>query len=91
MTFRYDQEADALSIELLKDVGIARTEQIDSGTLVDLDQRGRVVAIEVLRPARDWHLEDLVSDFQLDPEDVRMLEATFHESFPFGAEPELVG
>jgi uncharacterized protein YuzE len=53
MRSHYDQVADALYITL-RDGEVARTLQLDPGTLVDVDQHGVPVGVEVLHPARDW-------------------------------------
>ncbi len=54
LSYHYDQTDDALDISLAHGE-VARTEQIDSGTLVDLDERGRVLSIEVDDDARLLH------------------------------------
>lgn len=89
MNFRYDHEADALAIDVREDALVSRTEQIDPGTLVDLDQRGNVVAIEVLRPARSWPIDEIAGRFHLDPGDEQVLRDLWRGSYPF-AEPALV-
>lgn len=93
MKFRYDSDADALMIHVLDDVVVARTEQIDDGTLVDLDTHGNVVAIELIHPARTWPLEDIVARYALDAPTAAMLEELWGhgETFPFAsADGELV-
>ena len=85
MQVRYDQEADALSIRVLADAPISRTESIDSGTLVDLDRFGNVVSIEVIRPARNWPLDDIVGRYSIGEEALLMLRELWgHDQvFPF--------
>lgn len=64
MRLSYDTEADALAIFL--EVGVVdRTIEVETGTMVDVDAGGRALTIEVLRPARPWPLEDLLSRFEL--------------------------
>jgi uncharacterized protein YuzE len=90
--YRYDTDADALDIRLREDAVVARTEQIDSGTLIDLDQDGEVIAIEVLRPARRWPLDEILERFSLDEEQAEILRSQWGapRSYPF-AEPTEVG
>lgn len=58
MKLTYDHEDDALYVKLVEGERVSRTEQLDTGTLVDLDRFGRVLGIEVIRPARRWPLEE---------------------------------
>jgi uncharacterized protein YuzE len=91
MNLIYDKQADALDIRLMHDVLVSLTEEIDSGTLVDLDERGRVVAIEVIRPARRWPLEEVLDRFALEDDDAEILRALWLESdtLPFATPAEL--
>lgn len=72
----YDLDADALYISVTGGK-VARTAEIDSGTLVDLDVAGRVVGIEVIAPQRAWPVEDIISRFQVEGEDAAELRAYF--------------
>jgi uncharacterized protein YuzE len=94
MRFRYDREADALSIDLL-DEPVSRTEQVDDGTLVDLDRFGHVVSIEVLHPARSWPVEQIADRFAIDEESMHMLRSLWGETEarqrPYPSIPEPVG
>ncbi|MCY3646884.1 MAG: DUF2283 domain-containing protein [Chloroflexota bacterium] len=47
MKVSYDRQADALSI-VLRDVPVADTDEYAAGLILDLDEAGEVVAIEVL-------------------------------------------
>lgn len=87
MTFDYDQRADALDIRL-GDTLVARTEQIDPGTLVDLDEHGRIVSIEVIRPARRWPLDEILDRFEIAEVDAHVLRDLWSapDRYPF-AEP----
>jgi uncharacterized protein YuzE len=89
MTLTYDQEADALAIELVDGALVARTVQVDPGTLVDVDQDGVAIAIEVIHPARSWPLEAIVDDFRLAADDAAMLRALWSDSQPFPFVPDL--
>lgn len=90
MNFTYDKDSDALAINLMEDAAIVRTEQIDSGTLVDLDRSGEVVAIEVIHPARRWPLEEVEAQFNLSEDQLQMLNALWKEDesfrFPFAGD-----
>lgn len=72
----YDLDADALYIELYDRV-VARTVQIDSGTLVDLDAAGMLLGIEVIHPQRRWPLGAIIERFGIDAEDARELNTYF--------------
>jgi uncharacterized protein YuzE len=84
MRFRYDPQVDALSIRLLEGSAIARTEQLEPGTLVDLDGQGHVVAIELVRPARSWALDEIEQRFHIDPHDLEVLRRMWEDSYPYG-------
>lgn len=72
MKVAYDQQADVLYIELWS-AEVARTIQIDRGTLVDLDQDGQLIGVELIRPARPWPIEAILDRFPTDPTSARML------------------
>jgi uncharacterized protein YuzE len=92
MRLDYDKAADALDIVLGQDEPVARTEEVDPGTLVDFDEGGRVVAIEVLRPARRWPLATVLERYPIDEESAQMLRALWAEPgrYPF-ADPGDLG
>src|SRR4051794_19562911 len=87
MTFSYDQAADALEISIRDNVYVDRTVELDSGTLVDVDRHGDAIAVEVLRPARQWPLEELLGRFRLSEEDTAMLRSLWGSdgSYAFGS------
>ena len=58
----YDLDADALYIRLTSRK-VARTAEIDAGTLVNLDADGGIVGIEVLQLARKWPLDEILARF----------------------------
>ncbi len=61
MRIEYDADVDALYVRLR--IGLtARTLEIDTGTLVDLDETGLALGVEVLRPARRWPLDETHTD-----------------------------
>jgi uncharacterized protein YuzE len=72
----YDLDAGALYIELA-DCQVTRTEQVDPGTLVDLDAEGNVIGIEVINPERLWPLAEILRRFTVGKEDMRELQAYF--------------
>jgi uncharacterized protein YuzE len=74
----YDLDAEALYITPA-DLAVARTEQVDRGTRVDLDSAGRVVGIEVIQAARTWPLEEIPGRFGVSEDDARELRAYFAE------------
>jgi uncharacterized protein YuzE len=88
----YDKIADALDITLVEDGFSVRTEQLDDGTLVDLDEQGRLVAIEVIRPARRWPLAEILERYEVAGDDAEVLESLWAEpkTYPF-ADPSDLG
>ncbi len=72
MKLTYDMEADAL-VARLAEGAVARTVEVDSGTLVDVDAAGHVLTIEVLHPARRWPLDEVLDRFPIAPADAAML------------------
>ena len=51
MKISYDRQADALSI-VLRDVPVGDTDEYGPGLILDLDEAGEVIAIEVLDASR---------------------------------------
>jgi uncharacterized protein YuzE len=80
VTTRYDLNADALYLRLLT-TEVARTEQIDEGTLVDLSATGELIGIEVLRPGRIWPLSEILTRYQVAEADANLLRAMFPSTF----------
>jgi uncharacterized protein YuzE len=60
----YDVEADALYLQLRKGK-VARTEELDDGTLVDVDAHGEPLGVEVIHPARPWPLQELIGRYNI--------------------------
>lgn len=56
---------------------IRRIRQIAEGTLVDLDDAGNLIGIEVICPHRDWtvELEEILGEYNLSPADADELRA----------------
>ena len=72
----YDLDADALYITVT-DARVARTVEIDRGTLVDVDAAGGVVGIEVISPERSWPIGEILSRFTFTEKDADQLKAYF--------------
>lgn len=78
MVGTYDTDADAAYIRL-SDHKVARTAEIDSGTLVDLDADGQVVGVEVIGPRRDWPLQQILDKFPVGSTASALLRASQHQ------------
>jgi len=72
----YDLSVDALYLRV-SDAPVARTVDLDPGTLADLDESGALVGVEVLRPGRTWPLAELLRRYDLTDEDEALLRAMF--------------
>lgn len=66
MLVTYDSSADALYIYVQRGVAVARSVLIDDSRVVDLDETGQVVGIEVISPSTGFELEDIVERFHLE-------------------------
>lgn len=90
MQISYDETADALYIAIA-DLIVDRTAEIDQGTLVDIDRSGRLIGIEVIRPARKWPLDRILQDYDIADEDAQALHALWKEGeemlYPFTRQP----
>ncbi len=58
MKVRFDEEADALYVRL-GDSRIVDSEEVRPGLIVDLDERGEVVGMEILGVAKHVDISDL--------------------------------
>ncbi len=72
----YDADADAVYVRLARGK-VARTVEVDSGTLADLDDAGRLVGVEVIHPDRAWPLDEIVRRFNLPPEQAHELRGEY--------------
>lgn len=92
VNFSYDDTADALYIQVAGSL-VARTHQIDAGTMVDVDNFGKVVGIEVLQPARDWPLKEIQSRFKFSQHENDIFDSLWGDTpgrlYPF-AKPLMV-
>lgn len=64
MRIKLDRQADALYIRLT-DADIVESEEVAPGVIVDYDQNGVVVGVEILQLA-SRHGEEAVASIQLD-------------------------
>jgi len=87
MILTYSDTADALYINLKPEAVPTQGEEIDSATLVDLDDAGELVGIEVLHPAREWPLDAIADRFFIPMEELLQLRTLWNRSenapFPF--------
>ena len=58
MEINYDKEADAMYIEFRKGE-FARNKKIDDFTIIDLDQKGNILGIELLKVSKRIPIESL--------------------------------
>jgi uncharacterized protein YuzE len=72
----YDLDANALYITVT-DLPVARTTEIDPGTLVDLDANDAIVGIEIIAPERCWPISEILSQFEIASQDAVLLRAYF--------------
>ena len=72
----YDQHADALYIRL-REGDVARTDEIDDLTFVDVDASGDLLGIEVLHPARAVPTQAIFQQYNIQGSIRRLLEQMF--------------
>jgi uncharacterized protein YuzE len=60
MKLEYDRQADAIYIRL-KEAAVANTRELDEHVIVDLDEHGRMVGIELLFVSDYLSAEDIDS------------------------------
>lgn len=65
MFITYDSSADAAYIYLQQDATVARSVLVDDERVVDLDDSGAVVGIEILTASGGFELEDIIERFDL--------------------------
>lgn len=67
MRFTYDDEADAVYVYVLEGSTVASSEVLDDRRVIDLDEGGRLIGVEVLEASqRGVRLADLIERFQLE-------------------------
>jgi uncharacterized protein YuzE len=80
----HDLEADALYVTISSGP-VARTVELDNGTLADLDLDGRPVGLEVIHPRREWPIDAFVRQYPLNRDDevrLRLLADSFRAPTP---------
>jgi len=60
MKIEYDKEADALYLGL-REVTVARSEEIEEGVVVDFDEENHIVGLEVLDVSHRLSAQELVN------------------------------
>lgn len=80
----YDLDANALYVTVT-DLPVARTTEIDPGTLVDLDANDAIVGIEVIAPERCWPIGEILSRFGIASQDAVLLKAYFPSAAQLGS------
>ena len=73
MYYSYDLQADALYVGLASAMA-ADTHIIDEGTLVDVDDQGAIIGIEVINPARQWPFDQIRKKYSLTTEQRQLVE-----------------
>jgi len=58
MKIEYDKEVDALYIRL-QEKKVARTEELEEGLNIDLDDEGRLIGLEVLDATQRYSKSDI--------------------------------
>lgn len=76
VTQTYDLSVNALYLKLAEGT-VARTREIDDGTMVDLDAAGRLLGIEVLAPGTNWPLAAILRQYEISEENLAMLMACY--------------
>lgn len=73
LRLEYDGRADALYI-YLDDAIVARTIAIEAGTALDVDEHGRPVGVEIIRPGREWPIGEIINAAPFDDDMVDALK-----------------
>ncbi|MEW8959362.1 hypothetical protein MHLNE_24240 [Moorella humiferrea] len=64
MKFRYDPDADAVYIRF-NDSSIYETEEISQGVLLDIDEEGKLVGLEILNASKKLGKPPLTVEVEL--------------------------
>lgn len=83
----YDMNVSALYITI-RDGDVDHTDELEAGTLVDLDSEGALLGIEVLRPGRAWPLEDILDHYPVAEEEAKQLRAYFPQASSARRQPD---
>ena len=60
MRIEYDQEADALYIQM-QDKSVSKTKEIEEGVLIDFDEGNKLIGIEILDVTKRFTLADIIN------------------------------
>ena len=60
MRIEFDQEADALYVQIHEDY-VAHVKEIEEGVIIDFDKNRRIIGIEILDVTKRFPLKDLVN------------------------------
>ncbi len=60
MKIEYSKEADALYV-YFRDVPVAKSKEVEEGVIIDLDENGHIVGVEVLDASKRLTARELVN------------------------------
>ncbi|MCD6318723.1 DUF2283 domain-containing protein [Candidatus Aerophobetes bacterium] len=60
MRIEYDQEADALYIQI-QEKYVAKTKEVENGVSIDFDKASKLIGIEILDATKRFTLSDIVN------------------------------
>lgn len=60
MKIEYSKEADAMYVYFKEDF-VAKSKEIEDGVIVDFDEKGQLIGIEVLDVSQRYSLADIVN------------------------------
>lgn len=60
MKIEYSKEADALYV-YFREVNVAKSKEVEEGVVIDLDQEGHIVGIEILDASKRLTARELVN------------------------------
>ena len=60
MKIEYSREADALYV-YFREVDVAKSKEVEEGVVIDLDQEGHIVGIEILDASKRLTVRELVN------------------------------
>ncbi|MEK6678801.1 MAG: DUF2283 domain-containing protein [Nitrospirota bacterium] len=60
MKIEYSKEADAIYV-YFKEEYVAKSKEIEDGVVVDFDEKGQLIGIEVLDVSQRYNLSDIVN------------------------------
>ena len=60
MKIEYSKDADALYV-YFREVDVARSKEVEEGVIIDLDEKGHIVGIEILDASKRLKAHELVN------------------------------